>query len=80
MLNWESLQTACLSCTSCPLSQTRHNVVFGVGPQDVGRNGERAAQQREAMRAQHEAAKAEREADRASRTIDLDAARRAREV
>ena len=31
MLNWESLQTACLSCTSCPLSQTRHNVVFGVG-------------------------------------------------
>ena len=35
MLNWESLQTACLSCTSCPLSQTRHNVVFGVGPQDA---------------------------------------------
>ena len=47
---------------------------------NIGRNGERAAQQREAMRAQHEAAKAEREADRASRTIDLDAARRAREV
>ena len=40
---------------------------------NIGRNGERAAQQREAMRAQHEA-------DRASRTIDLDAARRAREV
>ena len=35
MLNWESLQTACLTCTSCPLSQTRHNVVFGVGPQDA---------------------------------------------
>ena len=35
MLNWESLQTACLSCTSCPLSQPRHNVVFGVGPQDA---------------------------------------------
>ena len=35
MLNWESLQTACLSCTSCPLSQTRHNVVFGVGPTDA---------------------------------------------
>ena len=35
MLNWESLQTACLSCTSCPLSQTRHNAVFGVGPQDA---------------------------------------------
>ena len=47
---------------------------------NIGRNGERAAQQREAMRAQHEAAKAEREADRASHTIDLDAARRAREV
>ena len=45
---------------------------------NIGRNGERAAQQREAMRAQHEAAKAEREADRASRTIDLDAARKAR--
>ena len=35
MLNWESLQAACLSCTSCPLSQTRHNVVFGVGPRDA---------------------------------------------
>ena len=35
MLNWESLQTACLSCTSCPLSQTRHNVVFGVGNQNA---------------------------------------------
>ena len=35
MLNWESLQAACLSCTACPLSQTRHNVVFGVGPQDA---------------------------------------------
>ena len=35
MLNWESLQAACLSCTNCPLSQTRHNVVFGVGPHDA---------------------------------------------
>ena len=35
MLNWESLQAACLSCTSCTLSQTRHNVVFGVGPRDA---------------------------------------------
>lgn len=35
MLNWESLQAACLSCTNCPLSQTRHNVVFGVGPRDA---------------------------------------------
>ena len=35
MLNWESLQAACLSCTACPLSQTRHNVVFGVGPTDA---------------------------------------------
>ena len=32
MLNWDSLQSACLSCTRCPLSQTRHHVVFGVGP------------------------------------------------
>lgn len=35
MLNWESLQAACLSCTGCPLSQTRHHVVFGVGPRDA---------------------------------------------
>ena len=35
MLNWDSLQSACLSCTRCPLSQTRHHVVFGVGPQDA---------------------------------------------
>lgn len=31
MLNWEELSAACMSCTACPLSQTRTNVVFGVG-------------------------------------------------
>ena len=31
MLNWETLQRECLSCRDCPLSQGRHNVVFGVG-------------------------------------------------
>lgn len=35
MPNWEDLETACKACTACPLCQTRHNVVFGVGPQDA---------------------------------------------
>ena len=45
---------------------------------NIGRNGERAAQQREQRRAEREAAHAEQDAERASKTIDLDAARRAR--
>lgn len=35
MLNWEALEAQCKSCTKCPLCQTRHNVVFGVGPHDA---------------------------------------------
>lgn len=31
MLDWESLETQCKSCTQCGLCQTRRNVVFGVG-------------------------------------------------
>ncbi len=31
MMQWESLEKACLSCTRCGLCETRHNVVFGVG-------------------------------------------------
>ncbi len=31
MLNWEELQQACATCEGCCLSQTRHNVVFGMG-------------------------------------------------
>ena len=31
MLDWESLETACVNCTQCSLCQTRTNVVFGVG-------------------------------------------------
>ena len=31
MLDWESLEAACLHCTKCGLCDTRHNVVFGVG-------------------------------------------------
>ena len=31
MLDWESLETACLHCTKCGLCDTRHNVVFGIG-------------------------------------------------
>ena len=45
---------------------------------NIGRNGERAAQQREQARAEREAARAAREAQLQERTIDLEAARRAR--
>ena len=45
---------------------------------NIGRNGERAAQQRETLRAQHEAAKAEQEAARREKTIVLADARAAR--
>ena len=31
MLTWEELETACGECRKCVLSQTRTNVVFGVG-------------------------------------------------
>ena len=31
MSNWQELEQTCLQCQSCQLSQTRHNVVFGVG-------------------------------------------------
>lgn len=35
MLSWEDLEKQCLNCTRCGLSETRNNVVFGVGPQDA---------------------------------------------
>ena len=35
MLNWETLEQACLSCQKCALADTRHNVVFGVGSRDA---------------------------------------------
>ena len=31
MLDWESLEQTCHSCSRCSLCETRHNVVFGVG-------------------------------------------------
>lgn len=34
MMDWISLQNACLSCDRCGLCTTRHNVVFGVGNQE----------------------------------------------
>ena len=34
-MGWEELRAMCLQCTMCPLCQTRHNVVFGVGPTDA---------------------------------------------
>ena len=35
MLSWNELEAQCLSCTKCPLSQTRTHVVFGTGPRDA---------------------------------------------
>ena len=35
MLDWEKLEQTCLNCTNCGLCQTRHSVVFGVGPRDA---------------------------------------------
>ena len=35
MLDWNGLEQTCLSCTKCGLCETRHNVVFGVGPRDA---------------------------------------------
>ena len=31
MVTWEALETQCRQCRNCPLSETRRNVVFGVG-------------------------------------------------
>lgn len=33
--DWTSLETACRACTACPLAETRHNVVFGVGDRNA---------------------------------------------
>ncbi len=30
--NWDALRADCMACTRCPLYETRHTVVFGVGP------------------------------------------------
>lgn len=35
MMDWETLERTCLNCTRCGLCETRHNVVFGVGPRDA---------------------------------------------
>ena len=32
MDNWETLKNECLNCRRCGLCETRHHVVFGVGP------------------------------------------------
>ena len=35
MVSWEELKNTCATCTQCPLCETRHNVVFGVGNQNA---------------------------------------------
>ena len=35
MLNWDQLESQCLSCRKCGLCEGRTNVVFGVGPRDA---------------------------------------------
>ena len=35
MLDWQSLEAECKSCSRCELCKTRHNVVFGVGPKNA---------------------------------------------
>lgn len=35
MMNWEQLEQTAMQCTRCPLCETRHNVVFGVGPKNA---------------------------------------------
>ena len=35
MLSWEELKSRCNSCSKCGLCKTRHNVVFGVGPENA---------------------------------------------
>lgn len=35
MLDWNALENTCRSCTRCGLCETRHNVVFGVGPRNA---------------------------------------------
>lgn len=35
MLNWDALETECLSCRKCALADTRTNVVFGVGSREA---------------------------------------------
>ena len=35
MMQWNDLKQTCYSCTKCGLCQTRHNVVFGVGPENA---------------------------------------------
>ena len=35
MLNWAELEQKCRGCQLCPLWETRHNVVFGVGSKNA---------------------------------------------
>ena len=33
--SWNALKSQCVDCRACGLCETRHNVVFGVGPRDA---------------------------------------------
>lgn len=34
-MDWDQLEQLCFTCQKCPLSETRHHVVFGVGPRNA---------------------------------------------
>ena len=34
-MDWNTIRENCLRCRACPLCETRHNVVFGVGAEDA---------------------------------------------
>ena len=35
MMTWDELEASCVKCKKCPLCETRHNVVFGVGDREA---------------------------------------------
>lgn len=35
MISWQALRDRCMTCRDCPLCETRHKVVFGVGSENA---------------------------------------------
>jgi len=72
-MDWNTLQESCLACKRCTLSETRTNVVFGVGRQDaeVLFVGEGPGQQ-EDLQGEHFVGRAGKLLDDMMAIIDLD--------